>query len=117
MAYDEALAERIRGVLAARPVVEEKKMFGGLAFMVDGQMCCGVMKDELLVRVVESERAAALAKPHTRVMDFNGKMSTGMVLVAPAGLSDERTLEEWVQQGLDYIAANPRSAKSARRSK
>jgi hypothetical protein len=113
MAYDEALAERVRGVLATRPMVEEKKMFGGLTFMVDGQMCCGVMKDDLAVRTLDP--TSDLALPHTRPLDFNGKMTTGLVLVAPAGLGDDRGLREWIQRGLDYIAANPRSAKSARR--
>ncbi len=97
MAFDEGLAERIRGVLQDERGVTEKKMFGGLAFMLDGKMCCGVMKDELLVRV--SDTAAALATPHTRPMTFTGKPFKGFVLVTADGLDAERDLERWVLGG------------------
>jgi TfoX/Sxy family transcriptional regulator of competence genes len=86
-------------------------MFGGLSFMVAGQMCCGVLGDELVVRVGAERFDAALAQPHVRPMDFTGRRSTGMVYVAQDGLRTDQALKAWVQQGVDYNAAHPRTVK------
>jgi hypothetical protein len=105
MAYDEQLAGRIRRVLAARDDVAEKKMFGGLAFMVDGHMCCGVIGDDLMVRVGPEALGAALARPHVRVMDFTGRPSRGMVYVGPGGTGTARAVAGWVARGLAQVGA------------
>lgn len=96
MAYDEGLAERVRNVLDAERGLTEKKMFGGLAFLIDGKMCCGIVKDELLVRVSSEHYAKAVKKPHARVMDFTGRVMKGFVMVAPEGVDRESDLEGWV---------------------
>jgi TfoX/Sxy family transcriptional regulator of competence genes len=109
MAYDEALAGRVRTVLQDQPEIKEKKMFGGLAFMLRGNMCCGIVKDELMVRVGPARYEAALARPEARPMDFGGKgrPMKGMVFVAPHGMTGEETLAEWVGMGVAYAGSLP----------
>jgi TfoX/Sxy family transcriptional regulator of competence genes len=96
MAFDEALADRIRRSLAARDDVEERRMFGGIAFMVAGRMACGVIHDDLMVKVGRDGHDAALAQPHTRPMDFTGRPMRGMVYVSPAGIESDADLARWV---------------------
>jgi TfoX/Sxy family transcriptional regulator of competence genes len=115
--YNEALARRVRIVLAAQPEVEEKRMFGGLSFMVGGQMCCGVLKDDLVVRVGSEQFDEVLAQPDVRPFDFTGRPSTGMVYVASTGLSSEQVLRVWVQHGLNYVKAHPKATKPAKRKR
>lgn len=110
MAYDERLAERIRGVLAGRPGVTERKMFGGIAFMVGGNMACGVIRDDLMVRVGPEAHEGALAQPHARDMDFAGRPMRGMVYVAPAGVASDADLDRWVGVGADFAASLPPKA-------
>jgi TfoX/Sxy family transcriptional regulator of competence genes len=105
MSYDETLAARIRAVLSSRDDVVEKKMFGGLCFMVGGAMCCGLTKSDFMVRVGPDEYEHALAQPHARPMDFTGRPLKGMVYVAPAGLRTRAGLERWVRRGLAFVAA------------
>ena len=105
MSYDEALAERIRKVLKLRSGVTEKKMFGGLAFLLDGRMFCGIVKDELMARVGPDRYEAALGEPHVRPMDFTGRPATGYVFVAPAGLTSDGDLETWINRGADFLSA------------
>ncbi len=107
MAYDERLAERIREVLRGRGDVFEKKMFGGLAFMVRGNMCCGVVGDDLMVRVGPDGYEAALERPHARPMDFTGKPLKGFVYVAPEGIATRPTLETWVGLARDFVETLP----------
>jgi TfoX/Sxy family transcriptional regulator of competence genes len=107
MAYDERLAERIRGVLSSRENVTEKKMFGGIAFMVGGNMAVGVTRDELMVRVGPDAHDQALSQPHVRVMDMGNRPMRGMVNVAPAGVEDDADLARWVNAGADVAAALP----------
>jgi TfoX/Sxy family transcriptional regulator of competence genes len=102
MAYDEGLAERVRAVLSERSDVVEKRMFGGLAFMVGGQMAVGIVKHDLMVRVGEGKFPELVRAPHARPMDFTGRPSKGAVYVAPAGLEDDADLARWVGQGIDY---------------
>jgi len=101
MPYDEALAERIRDVLADTPNVIELKMFGGLAFMVRGHMACGVVRDDLMMRLGQDGAAAALERPHVRPMDFTGRPMSSMVYVEPAGTDGEQ-LDDWVHAGIAY---------------
>jgi TfoX/Sxy family transcriptional regulator of competence genes len=107
MAYNEKLAERIRLQLSDRTNVVERKMFGGLAFMVRGHMCCGVVGDELMVRVGVEYYEAALKEKHAREMDFTGKPLRGMVYVAAPGLASAKQLGKWVERGLQFTLNLP----------
>ena len=102
MAYNEELAERVRAVLLARGTLEERRMFGGLTFLVSGAMCCGVIKDDLVVRVGPDSYDEALARPHARPMDFTGRPLRGLVYVGPEGYRSERDLAAWVLGGVEY---------------
>jgi TfoX/Sxy family transcriptional regulator of competence genes len=114
--YNEALAGRIRSALAAQPGVEEKKMFGGLSFLVGGQMCCGVLKDDLVVRIDPEQFDTLSAQPHVRPFDFSGRPTLGMVYVAEQGLTSDEALQHWVQRAVDFVIAHPAPAKRRRRT-
>lgn len=108
MAYDEELATRIRGVLAGEPGLVEKKMFGGVGFMIDGNMAVGIHRhSNLLVRIKPDDHEAALAKPETRMFEMNGKQMKGWIVVDSAALGDEATLSSWVQQGAAFAKSLP----------
>ncbi|NNE19319.1 MAG: TfoX/Sxy family protein [Myxococcales bacterium] len=107
MPYDEELADRVRGALKRRRGISEKKMFGGLAFFVNGHMACGVIGDELMVRVGPDAYAEALEKPGAREMDFTGRPMQGMVYVRARGLQPAPRLKAWVEQGLSYARSLP----------
>jgi len=104
MAYDERMAERIRHVLNTRRGVTEKKMFGGLAFLLHGKMFCGLAGPDLMVRVGPDRHAAALAEPHVRPMDFTGRPMKGYVYVDPGGIKTDPQLKRWVEMGADFVA-------------
>ncbi|MEP6761845.1 MAG: TfoX/Sxy family protein [Sporichthyaceae bacterium] len=106
MAYDEALAERIRDALADTADVTERKMFGGLAFMVAGHMVCGVVHDDLMLRLGPEGADAALDQPHVRPMDFTGRPMSSMVYIAPAGLGGE-ALVDWVNAAVAFADQLP----------
>lgn len=110
MAYDAGLAQRIREVLANRPGITERSMFGGLAFMVDGKMFVGVQGSTLMARVGPDRHQDALAVVHVREMDFTGRPMKGYVYVDPAGLTEDRDLAAWVQWCVDYVAGLPKKA-------
>ena len=107
MAYDEAVAERVRSALGKNPDIVEKKMFGGLAFMLHGNMCCGVIGDRLMLRVGPKGYETALSRPHARAMDFTGKPMKGLVYVEPAGYAPPRDLMEWIERALDFALSLP----------
>ena len=107
MAYDEALAQRIRAALPAVPGLTEKKMFGGIAFMVDGNMACGVTGNNLMVRMSPDATAAALAQPNVRLFDMTGRPMKGWVVVEPAGLQAEDDLTHWIAQGVAFAQSLP----------
>lgn len=98
--YDETLASRIRPLLAATPF-SERKMFGGLAFLIGGHMACGIVRDTLMVRTGPANDEAALARPYTRPMEFTGRPMRGMVSVDPDGL-DDASLAEWVSMAATF---------------
>jgi TfoX/Sxy family transcriptional regulator of competence genes len=100
--YDATLAERVRDVLAAAAGVSERRMFGGLAFLVDGRIACAVLGEELLVRLGEEGTHAALGEPHTRPMDFTGAVSRSSVFVGAAGLRSDAALRAWVERGVRF---------------
>jgi TfoX/Sxy family transcriptional regulator of competence genes len=107
MAYDEILAERIRTLLLRRKGISERRMFGGLAFMVEGNMACGIIGEELMVRVGPSGYDEALAQPHARPMDFTKRPSRGMVYVGTAGFRTDDELLGWVERGLRFARSLP----------
>jgi hypothetical protein len=106
VAYDEELADRVRAQLAIRAGLTERKMFGGLAFMLEGNMACGVLGDEVIVRVARDDYDRALAEPGVREFDFTGRPMRGFVCVGGAELSDE-ALAGWVDAGADHAASLP----------
>ncbi|HEY1639996.1 MAG TPA: TfoX/Sxy family protein [Streptosporangiaceae bacterium] len=107
MAYDHQTVERVRGALAGRPGIEEKRMVGGLSFAADGAMCCGVTGAALMVRVGRDGMAQALAQPHVRPMTLGGRTLSGFVCVDPASALTDTELAAWVQRGIDVAAQLP----------
>lgn len=100
---DSKLLDRIRAVLAAEPGVVEKRMFGGVCFMVNGRMCCGVTNSEFLVRVGKAAFEEAVKQPHARPMEMSGRVSNASVFVAPAGYTTKASLTKWVKRGLSFV--------------
>ena len=107
MAYDEALAQRIRTKLKLTRGLTEKKMFGGVGFLINGNMACGVNKQDLIVRLADDDSAKALKRPHVRPFDMTGRPMKGWVLVAPAGLSSDRALDEWIDKSVAFARTLP----------
>lgn len=107
MAYDEDLAERIRQQLTRRKNIVEKKMFGGLAFLLNGNMLVGVWKDSLIARLGPARAEEALLEPHVKEFDVTGKPMRNWVLVAPAGVEDDDQLGGWVRLALTFVGAMP----------
>jgi TfoX/Sxy family transcriptional regulator of competence genes len=107
MAFDEGLAERIRGLLGARSDVADKQMFGGIAFLIAGNMACGVSGDDLIVRVDREESEALLGEPGARRFDMTGRPMKGWLLVAPEATADDGDLERWVRRGEEFAASLP----------
>ena len=102
MAYDERLAERVRKALARRKGLTERKMFGGIGFMLRGNLCCGVMKDELILRLGPEAAEEAMKKKGARAFDFTGRTMKSMLMVGPAGYRGAKALESWVRAAADF---------------
>lgn len=102
MAYDAGLADRIRSVLERTAKFEEKKMFGGVAFMVNARMCCGVIKTNLVLKLGAEGAEAALRKKHTRPMDFTGKPMKALIYVEPPGVDKDEALDEWIRMAVGF---------------
>jgi TfoX/Sxy family transcriptional regulator of competence genes len=107
MPYDEGLAQRIREMLAEEEGVSEKRMFGGIAFLLKGNMSVGVVKDTLMVRVGPAAYERLVGKRHARKMDFTGRPMKGFVYVAPEGLESDRDLARWISRGVAYARSLP----------
>ena len=107
MAYDEGLATRIRDILEDTPNVTERKMFGGLAFMVGGNMAVGIVGDDLMVRVGKDAYTDALAQPFAREMDFTGKAMQGLVYVSLEGTAEDDDLAAWISKGVGFARSLP----------
>jgi TfoX/Sxy family transcriptional regulator of competence genes len=108
MAYDEGLAERVRHLLGGRSDVEDKKMFGGIAFLIAGNMACGVSGENLMVRVDREEGDRLIAsEPGAREFDMTGRRMRGWVLVAPEATADDGDLERWVRRGAEFASSLP----------
>jgi TfoX/Sxy family transcriptional regulator of competence genes len=108
MAYDEDLANRVREVVAANARFSEQKMFGGLAFLIGGNMAVGVSgQGGLMVRVDRDDTDALLAKPHARPFEMRGREMKGWVRVDAQGVKTKRQLEPWVRRGISYASSLP----------
>ena len=107
MAFDEGLAERARDVISSRESVSERKMFGGVGFMVAGNMACGVIGNELVVRLAPEDAEHALREPAVREFDFTGRPMKGWVFVSSGGLESDEELASWVDAGADFAASLP----------
>lgn len=107
MPYSEALAERVRHPFAGRKNGDEKKMFGGVGFLLGGNMCVGVWEDSLIVRVGPEQYHNALQQPLVREFDITGRAMTGWVLVAPEGIADDDQLQEWVECAVAFVRTLP----------
>ena len=116
MPYDEGLAQRIREVLSDRHDVSEKRMFGGIAFMIGGNMCVGIGKNRLMVRVGPEAHDQLARQPHARPMDFTGRPMKGYLYVADAGIESDRDLERWVGHALRYVTSLPAKPSSSKRT-
>jgi TfoX/Sxy family transcriptional regulator of competence genes len=111
MAYDENLAGRIRIILAERQYIDEKKMFGGLAFLLNDYMFVGVNDDRLMARVGPEQYETALERPHARMMDFTGRPLTGYVYVDTPGIERDSDLKAWVELCADFVMTLPPKVK------
>src|SRR5438876_3784887 len=107
MAFDETLAGRIRDALVRKKNIEEKKMFGGVGFLLNGNMLVGVWKDSLIVRLGPDEGDEALKEPHVKEFDITGRPMKGWVLVAPEGIEDDQQLSGWLQRAVKFVGALP----------
>lgn len=106
MAYNLKLAERIRAELGRIPIVE-KKMFGGIGFLIDGNMACGVYKEDMLVRVDPQKHSQLLKKPHAKPFDITGKPLKGWLMVEPDGCKTKKQLSAWVKEGVEFALTLP----------
>ncbi len=107
MAYNQELAQRVREVLAGQPGLVEKKMFGGAGFMLRGNLACGVLNDDLIVRVGPERYEQALRRPLVRPFDITGRAMKGWVMVASTGIFTDQELQAWVTQGVDFALSLP----------
>jgi TfoX/Sxy family transcriptional regulator of competence genes len=107
MAYDEALAARIRDHLSEESGIAEKRMFGGIAFLLNGNMCCGVHGNEVIVRVDPESAATALRETHVRVFDLTGRPMKGWLLVGSPGVASNEQLRRWVGKGVEFAGSLP----------
>ena len=107
MAYDLGLADRIRVVLGRLGDFSERKMFGGICFLVNGHMCCGIVKSDLMLRLTPETATAALRERHTKPMDFTGRPMKSMIYVEAAGIDLDSSLEKWVRSAEQVARALP----------
>lgn len=107
MTYDEELADRVRALLKRRKGFSEKKMFGGICFLLNGNMCCGVTRNKLMLRLGNEGTAAALSEPNIRKMDFTGRPMKSMVYVDPAGYASDEDMNGWVRRAAEFCRSLP----------
>lgn len=108
MAYSESLAARVRQMLAGRRDIGEKKMFGGIGFLLNGNMLVGVWKDSLIARLGTDQAAEALKRPHVGEFDITGRAMRGWVLIEADGLDTDADLGEWIDLALEFVQTLPR---------
>jgi TfoX/Sxy family transcriptional regulator of competence genes len=107
MAFNEVLAERIRDALARKRAIQEKKMFGGIGFLLNGNLVAGVWKESLIVRLGPDEGEEALTEPHVKEFDITGRAMKGWVLVEPQGVEDDEQLRAWIQRAVKFVGKLP----------
>jgi TfoX/Sxy family transcriptional regulator of competence genes len=107
MAFDENLAARIRKSLARKKGITDKKMFGGIGFLLNGNLLVGVWKDSLIVRLGDEEGELALREPHVKVFDITGRPMKNWILVEPAGIEDDERLKDWIQLAVKFVGKLP----------
>jgi len=107
MPYDTGLAQRVREILEEEPGFDEKKMFGGICFLLFGNMVCGIIKDDLIVRIGAANYDAMLEMPHTKKFDLTGKALTGWVMVLSEALDSDEELNCWVQRAVPFVRTLP----------
>jgi TfoX/Sxy family transcriptional regulator of competence genes len=107
MAFSESLAGRIRDALARKKKIEDKKMFGGVGFLLNGNMLVGVWKDSLIVRLGPDAYEDALQEPHVREFDITGKPMKGWVMVEPEGVEDDEQLAGWIERAVKFVGKLP----------
>jgi TfoX/Sxy family transcriptional regulator of competence genes len=112
MVYDEGLAQRVRELIDEHPGYVEKKMFGGIGFLLNGNMACGVNQENLIVRVGAEAYADALSEPHVEIFDITGRAMTGWVMVKEPGYRSEVDLRDWVEKGLEFSLTLPAKLKT-----
>ncbi len=108
MAYNPELTERVRACLKHRKGVTEQRMFGGVCFLINGNMCCGIREDDLVLRLGKPGVLNALEEPHTRPMDLTGKVMTTMVYVSPKGCKDPEQLKDWIDRAVRFSRTLPK---------
>jgi TfoX/Sxy family transcriptional regulator of competence genes len=112
MAYDLELAKRIKAKMAGLPALEEKKMFGGVGFLLNGNVACGVNKNDMIVRVdPEKYHDVEVNVPFARPFALSGKPMKGWLLIAPEGLRTEADLDRWIKEGVDFARSLPKKKK------
>ena len=116
MAYDRGLVDRVRTILGRRAGFSERKMFGGIAFMINGHMCCGVLKTDLMLRLTPEAVINGLRRPNTRPMDFTGKQMKSMMFVDAEGSDSDEALHEWVEAALAFVLTLPPKTLAVRKS-
>jgi hypothetical protein len=107
MAFDESLAARIRAALGRKKGISETKMFGGLGFLLNGNMLVGVWKDALILRLGPEQADEAMLEPHVGPFDITGKPMRGWIMVAAAGVADEASVKQWVQRAVKFVGTLP----------
>ena len=107
MAYSKSLAERMRGIVSRRRGISEKKMFGGICFLLNGNMCVGVWKNSLIARLGQEQGDEALLEPHVKKMDITGKPMKGWVIVEPDGIEDDKQLSHWIELAITFVRTLP----------
>lgn len=107
MSYSEKLAARVSGYLKHHESYDERKMFGGLAMMLNGNMCCGIVGEELMARVGPDQYENCLKVPYVRQMDFTGKPLRGMIYIAQAGFETDEQLKGWIDMSEDFALSLP----------
>lgn len=114
MAFDESLAARICDALARRKNVEERRMFGGICFLLNGNLLVGVWKDSLIARLGPDEGETALREPHVRVFDITGRPMRNWVLVERDGIEDDDQLKSWIERAAKFVETLPSKQSSAK---
>ena len=108
MAYDEQLEKRLGKIIAKRNDFYKKKMFGGAGFLLHGNMCFGIWKDDLILRLGEAQAQEALKRKNVKVFDITGRAMKGWVMVKPAAMKTDAILQQWVKQAIDFVSCMPR---------